>query len=126
MQEVLGGLKYLRQLLSLDNICWMHQIAEIEGYAAVVFGFCESEVVMEFLLLAFLVDFFSFFQFFSVEQCFRRQSNFLGTDLFNQIKQPRRNRRRRERHVFQPDFPRRQEVLGGLKYHRQLSSPEIK
>ena len=41
----------------------MHQIAEIEGYAAVVFGFCESEVVMEFLLLVFVL--FSF-QFFSV------------------------------------------------------------
>ena len=39
----------------------MHQIAEIKSYAAVVYGFCESEVVMEFLLLAFLVFFFSFF-----------------------------------------------------------------
>jgi len=104
----------------------MHQIAEIKGYAAVVFGFCESEVVMEFLLLAFLVVFFSFFQFFSFEQCFPRQRNFLGTDLFNQIKQPRNNPQRRERLVFQPDFPTMQEVLGGLKYHRQLSSPKIK
>ncbi len=49
----------------------MHQIAEIEGYAAVVFVFCESEVVMELLLLAFLVVFFQFFfSFFSVVQCF--------------------------------------------------------
>ncbi len=50
----------------------MHQIAEINCYAAVVFVFCESEVVMELLLLAFLVIFsvfFSFFQFYSVEQC---------------------------------------------------------
>ena len=70
----------------------MHQIAEIKSYAAVVYGFCESEVVMEFLLLAFLVFFFSFFQFFSVEQCFPRQRNFLGADLFNQMKQPQSNR----------------------------------
>ena len=39
----------------------MHQLAEIEGYAAIVFGFFESEVVMELLLLAFLVVFFQFF-----------------------------------------------------------------
>ena len=55
----------------------MHQIAEIKGYAAVDFIFCESEVVMELWLLAFLVVFFSFFQ---LDNAFSKQRNFLGTD----------------------------------------------
>ena len=56
----------------------MHRIAEIKGYAAVVFVFCESEVVMKLWLLAFLVVFFSFFQ---LDNDFSKQRNFLGTDF---------------------------------------------
>ena len=52
----------------------MNRIAEIKGYAAVVFVFCESEVVMKLWLLAFLVIF-------SVDNDFSKQRNFLGIDF---------------------------------------------
>ncbi len=57
MQAVLGGLKYIHELWSPDKNWGVHRIAEIKGYAAVVFVFCESEVVMKLWLLAFLVVF---------------------------------------------------------------------
>ena len=56
----------------------MHQIAEIKSYAAVVYGFCESEVVMEFLLLAFLVFFSVFFRFYQLNNAFPGRETFLA------------------------------------------------
>ena len=56
----------------------MQGIAKIKGDVAVFFVFCESEVVMELLLLALLVVFSVFFQ---LNNAFFRQRNFLGTDL---------------------------------------------
>ncbi len=56
----------------------------------------------------------------------RSRATHLQFRFFDQIKRPWSNCQWCERLVFLPDFLTMQEVLGGLKYHHQLFSPEIK
>ena len=46
--------------------------------------------------------------------------------IFDQVKQPRSNRQRRERLLFWSNFPTMQEVLGGLQYDHELLPPDNK